>query len=210
MKPYELFKIVAHADYQTVGLSLDYTIETIDGRACLFFQQSSQNEDWVHNFEFVAKVYKNQENHMRVHHGFAKVWKSANDQIMSEFIEAVKKSKKKPLIAGWSFGGAMCQLAAEDFFYRTEIRADVVTFGAPKISADKKTAAHISSCGDFLQFAQRNDIVTKCPPLPWFHHVHKVDLGRKFNIIEIFKPQIYHADYDNVELYEGTAYDTNI
>lgn len=210
MQPWELFDKVAYTNYNTVGLDLDYTIEVIDDRACLLFQQSNQKADWYHNFDFARSVYKQQRNHMIVHHGYAVTWKSANDQIMAEFIAAVRTTKKQPLIAGWSFGGAMAVLAAEDFNYRTTHKAKVVTFGAPKVAGDMRTMKYIRSCGDFLQYAQRCDIVTKMPPLFWYHHINKVDLGRRFNIIEIFKPQKYHVDYGNQDLYGELNYDTSI
>lgn len=209
MNVWELFKKIAYTDYKTIGAALDYTIEIIDGRAFLFFQSSNQGEDWLHNFDFVRTVYKNQRNHMIIHHGYAKTWKSANDQIIAEFIAATRVTNKQPVIAGWSFGGAMALLAAEDYNYRTSNKALVFTFGAPKIAGDKKTAEYIKSCGTFTQYAQRCDIVTKMPPLPWFHHINKVDLGRRFNIIEIFKPQIYHTEYGQPELY-GEINDTSI
>lgn len=209
VKPWEVFKQVASASYATVGLDLDYSVQIVDGHAVLYFQQSVQNADWWHNFDFALSVYKNQENHMLIHHGYAKVWKSANDQIMAEFIEAVHKADKKPLIAGWSFGGAMAQLAAEDFHYRTGIRASVLTFGAPKIAGDKKTAEHIRCSGDFLQFAEHNDITSYMPPLPWYHHINLVKIGRSFNLFELFKPHIYHMEYDKEELYGGLIYDAS-
>lgn len=210
MQPWELWNKVAYTDYTTVGLQLDYSVEVIDGRACLFFQSSNQTEDWAHNFDFIRTVYKKQQNHMLIHHGYASVWKSANDQIMAEFIAAARTTDKQPLIAGWSFGGAMAILAAEDFNYRTSKKAAVVTFGAPKIAGDRKTVKYIKSCGNFLQYSQRCDLIAMMPPLPWFHHINKVNIGRKFNIFEIFKPQIYHADYWKQEIYGELNYDTSI
>lgn len=201
MQPWELFKEIKKAKYKTVGLNLDYSVSIIDGHACLFFQSSRQNSDWLYNFCFVRKVYKHQEHHMVVHGGFAKVWKSANDEIMKEFINAVEITTKLPVIAGWSFGGAMSVLAAEDFNYRTERRPFVVTFGAPKVAGDKKTARYIKGCADFEQFAEYNDIVTYMPPLPGFKHIDIIRVGDRFNLIEIFKPQIHHAQYSKASIY---------
>ena len=59
VKLWEVFKQVAGAQYATVGLDLDYSVQIIDGHAVLYFQQSLQKEDWWHNSDFALSVYKN-------------------------------------------------------------------------------------------------------------------------------------------------------
>lgn len=204
MKPWDLFDIVADADYETIGDDLDYQIVEIEGAAALVFQQSVSRRDWINNFDFIKKPYKNQRNHMLVHRGYARVWKEVNDQVMAEFIEAAKNTDKQPFVMGWSFGGAMSVLAAEDFYYRTGVKPMVVTFGAPKVAGDKKTRNYIASCGDFFQYADRNDCVPLMPPMPWFKQINKISVGGKFNLFELFNPVKNHTSYGDKTRYGET------
>lgn len=203
MQPWDLFTLIAQAEYTKIGDDLDYTVKEIEGCAYLLFQCSATDEDWKNNFAFVRKVYKDQENTMLVHGGYAKVWKSGNDQVMKEFIEAVKRNPdQQPVIAGWSFGGAMSVLAAEDFHYRTGIKAKVVTFGGPKVAGSIKTKKYLASIGMFSQYTERNDVVPLMPPLPWFHQINTIKIGDKFCIARLFSPQNYHTRYDHEEDYK--------
>lgn len=200
-KPWELFKIIEEASFSTVGDELDYVITEIDGRPALIFEESRQRRDWENNFDFVVSLYKNGQHPMKVHRGFGNVWKSANDRIMADFIAACKDNDKTPLIAGWSFGGAMAVLAAEDFNFRTGRQPFVVTYGAPCVVGNKKTRDYIKSCGVFWQFVNRNDCVPLMPPLPWYHQINKVKVGEKFCIVKLFKPTVYHTNYHDKDIY---------
>lgn len=203
MKQNELFSLIKHADYKTVGDDLDYCVTEIGGRPALLFQGSMTWRDYVNDFKFARKLYKNQTSCMVVHGGFGRLWKSGNDQIVFDISQAcLKHPGAKPIIAGWSLGGAIALLAAEDLFWRTGWKADVFTFGAPKVCGSKKTAEYIDQCCCAVQYRQPNDLVPYLPLLPGFCHADSHWVGRRFSLIEIFKVKKYHIGYGKGELYD--------
>lgn len=203
MEPWDFFKLIEDTKYDTTGDDIDYKIFIRDGRAVLLFQESTSKRDWKNNFNFPKKLYKDQDRWLRIHRGYGNAWRTANDKIMSELKAATEAAPGVPLIAGWSFGGAMALLAAEDFNYRTHIRPDVVTFGAPKVAGDLWTQQTIYQCGSFIQYINRSDVVPLCPPLPGFCHIEKKKVDKRRCIVELFKPQIYHTKYDDPTIYGG-------
>lgn len=191
MKPSTLFEMIKYGQYTKSGDAVDWAITTAEGRTWLLFQDSKDKRDWINNFKFRRKLYKDQENTLIVHGGYGKAYKSANDVIMAE---AVKYDNLA--IAGWSFGGAMALLAAEDYHYRTGRKPEVVTFGAPKVAGTKSTANYLRSCGEYFQYADANDPVPLMPPFPGFHHVNKIKVGGPFCILEWKDADYYHTHYD--------------
>lgn len=199
MKPYELFKLIKDTKYKTIGRDVDYQITVIDGRPCLLFQESTSDQDWKTNFDWIPVEYKN----FKAHRGFVKAWKSGRSKILKEFCELVDVYTTRPLIAGWSFGGAMCVLAAEDFFSQTGVKADLISFGAPMVTYNKASAEYVESCCNICcEYSQRNDCVALCPPVPGFYHLNRVKLGDRFSLIKVFNPGVYHQEYDNKSLYK--------
>ena len=182
-------------------MDVDWQIVETEKEIYLLFQESTSSIDWKVNFNFPVKPYKNQESVLYVHRGFAEAYKSCNDEIMKAFLNKVFHGEKTKLaiIAGWSYGGAMAQLASEDFFYRTDCKAKVITFGAPKIAGGIGTRNYLKNCAlSVEQYAHRSDIVPKVPPM--FFKYGRVSLG-KFSLPGLFRPNIYHCDYGNKELY---------
>lgn len=214
-----LFIKIQNAEFKTVGDAVDYAIQVDDENELVYliFEASNGKRDWQVNLNFIfntfkRKIYKEQTSCIRCHRGFGNSYKSANDDIMSDFFcEWGKHPGYTPVICGWSYGGAMSVLAAEDFNYRsrtdkfdtnTGIKPVVITFGAPKIF-NRKSAKYVYDCCDIVvQVAQHNDIVTHL--VPFASHVNlsnKLRVGKKFSIVEIFKPTIYHQEYANKNLY---------
>ena len=106
-------------------------------------------------------------------------------------------------ICGWSYGGALSLLAAEDFYYRFHIKASVYTFGAPKPLWGRKTKKYVRSCvKEAYQFSHINDCVPLMPPFPGYKRLSTDKIGKDFSIIKIFKPKIYHCIYGEKSLYE--------
>ena len=216
MKTSELYKLIKHAIFKKVGSDIDYTIAVgldNDKTIYLLFEESTTKIDWKHNFAYTARWYKVYSNpKMKCHHGFADAYRSANDIIMAELLEEVKKHPDyKVVIAGWSFGGAMTLLAAEDFNYRTRSvksdvnsgkKATIYTYGGPKVAANETTAAYIASCVTSFskQYAHTQDIVTRVPPFWYFRHALPLTkVGPKLNLIKVFgllNPWKYHTQYE--------------
>lgn len=196
----ELFSYLKRkSNYTKVGLDVDYDIEVDDVNKTIgvFFEESATEQDWKTNFNFPVRPYKHQKSCLWVHRGFKKAWKSANDKIIREVIDIRSRTGYNVIFIGWSFGGAMCQFAVEDFFFNTGIRSDVITFGAPNVFFGKKSVNYVKSCcKSVVQFANRNDVVTIMPPL--YSQICKIKIGDKFNLFKLFKPKIYHCNYDEV------------
>lgn len=194
MKPADIFLMIKKASYTKTGDDVDWTITEADGRTWLLFEESTTKRDWIINFNFPRKLYKFQKHPLLIHGGYGKSWKSANDTIMAE---ATKHEDL--IIAGWSFGGAMAVLAAEDYYYRTGRKATVVTFGAPKVAGCKRTADFLRSCGDFTQYADECDAIPLLPPFPGYHQINKTKVGGPFCILKWKDAEYYHCNYDKEE-----------
>lgn len=184
----------------------------------LTFEESRQKLDWVFNFIFwptmyrATNVYKNQVSPIKAHTGFVREFKSVNDEIATEILNILNEHPDyEIIIAGWSLGGAVAQLAAEDINFRTRkdvsdpntgIKPKVVTFGSPKVFVGEDSVRYVRDCcSSIYQCAQINDIVTYCVPLPDYYHLsilihgEKGRIGEKFKIKKLFDPYTYHCAY---------------
>lgn len=205
MKPNELFQLIVDTDYTKTGDEVDYAVKIFheEKRIRLLFQESKGWRDWVNNFKFPIKPYKNQENVLWFAKGWANAYKSANDEIMEKLVQAHNENPDYDIeIAGWSYGGAMCLLAVEDFYYRTKLKCIVTTFGGPKPLFGRKTRQNIlNCCKEINQYCHRNDIVTLLPPLFGYCMGRKVKVGKK-KLFGLFFPYKYHTCYGDANLYE--------
>lgn len=105
-------------------------------------------------------------------------------------------------ILGWSYGGAMAQLAAEDLHYRELIKPDLITFGSPKPLVGKKTQKYFRSCcNEVHQYSNINDCVCYLPPFIGYKRISTDKIGSNFCIIKLFKPSKYHYSYGDKNLY---------
>lgn len=203
MKDNELFNLIIntkHEDYNEDGDSVNYLIQVDNENKIvrLIFEQSKSKRDWINNFAFPIKPYKNQKNVLLVSRGYARAYKSCNDKIQELFIKKVNENKNYKIeISGWSFGGAMAILAAEDFYYRSNKKANVITFGTPKILFGKKSKEHIlESVESIKQYCNINDLVIYLPPFLFYKHINKIKIGNRFNFFKLFNVFKYHKQYD--------------
>jgi hypothetical protein len=194
----ELYNTLVAINYwKTVGDDVQYAIFSDEEYLYLAFQQSVSKRDWQVNFNFPAKLYKNQKSCILAARGWGNAYKSCNDEIMNDFITKLKADvRKKPVICGWSYGGAMSLLAAEDLHYRTGHKPTVITYGAPKPLFGLKTKNYVLSCvSEVYQYTHVNDLVTIMPPLAGYCRLKTDKIGEKFNLIKFFNPEKYHCIY---------------
>lgn len=200
----KLFSKIKQSNYKTAGDSVDYKIhiDFSENEIQLLFQESNGKRDWQNNFNFPVKVYKNQVSCLMAHRGFGNAYKSANDEIMKELQEHIQKYPAfAVVIAGWSHGGALAVLAAEDFHFRFNRSATLITYGAPKVIFGKESYKYFKYCvPNCVQFANKNDIVTYMPPFPGYCHVNSVQCGESFSLKKIVKPLVYHCNYGEIDL----------
>lgn len=198
----DLFNYIFHyAKYNTSGDDVQWSISLTDDGILLVFAESNSKIDWVNNFNFPVFPYRNQKNFMLVSKGWGNAWKSCNDEVMSKLIEMTEifKSFPKVVISGFSYGGAIAQLAAEDFNFRTGKKADVITFGSPKPFFGFITRKHIrNSCNSIENYKYANDIVPLMPPFIGWKNAGKKKVG-KFNIKEVFNPENSHLIYGKLD-----------
>ena len=208
MKPNDLFnylKNIKHVEYNTAGSDVQYLVRTFDDekRIRLIFEESCGKTDWKTNFNFPIKPYKKQENTLWYARGWAKAYKSCNDEIMKMLLQAHNENSDYEIeICGWSYGGALSLIAAEDFYYRTKIKCIVTTFGAPKPMFGRKTKQTVlNCCKEISQYANRNDCVPILPPFLGYCNGNKIKVGKK-KLFGLFRPDIYHYDYGDKSLYK--------
>lgn len=93
MKLSELFHRCAYdIQYQQAGDSVNYAFEEdiMTHSLYIYFQGSNSITDWVRNFMFPAKPYKDMEIPYRVHRGFLAAWKTVEDIIIAKITELDK------------------------------------------------------------------------------------------------------------------------
>lgn len=205
MKANEIFELLKNVEYKKSGNDVDWAVrvDTQKKTVMLLFQQLHGKTDWKTNFDFPVKPYKKQQNILWLHRGWAKAWKSCNDEVMAALISAVKAYPDYGvMICGWSYGGAMSLIAAEDFHFRTGVKPCVVTFGAPKPLWGRRTREYVASCcAVTLQYSHANDIVCSMPPLPLYRRVGTKRLG-KFNFFKwLFGAGKWHQCYGDEVAY---------
>lgn len=101
---------------------------------------------------------------------------------------------KKPIFSGWSLGASPAILSAYDFYLKTNIKPQVITFGGLKIAYRKKDAEKLKSRLLITEYTQANDSITWL--LPFCHRIRKAQIGEKFNLKKAFNTEFYHCNYD--------------
>lgn len=155
----ELFhKCAYEINYDTIGDSVNYKfIEQDNGETLyIFFQGSNSITDWVENFFFTKRLYKE----FKVHRGFYRAYSQVRD-IMLNMI--YYHDYKKIIIVGYSHGGALSQLAHEDIVYHfPNISVYTFAFESPRCLKVKKK--YRERWKNLTVIRNGSDIVTHMPP----------------------------------------------
>lgn len=206
MTPDEYFNLIKETDYITSGDEVDWAILT-DKLGCvirLLFEESTTRRDWINNFDFPIKLYKNQQHKFLVARGWGNAYKSCNDVIMQTMKETIEMYPEfKIEVLGWSYGGAMAQLAVEDINFRFGRKCNLITFGSPKPLFGHRTKKYFKSCcNEVNQYTNVCDVVCMCPPLIGYKRIRTTRVGHMDSIFQLFHPEIYHQSYDDPTLYK--------
>lgn len=120
MKMSELFHKCAYdISYQEAGDDVNYAFEEDikTHTLTIYFQGSHSISDWVRNFLFPAKPYKDMEIPYRVHRGFLAAWKEVEDIIIAKITEKDDGLEcykwKHIIVVGYSHGGALAAFCHE-------------------------------------------------------------------------------------------------
>lgn len=187
MKLSELFSNCAWGvEYKQIGDSVNYAfVEDIKTSTLyIYFQGSNSITDWVRNFLFPAKPYKDMDITYRVHRGFLSAWKTIEDLIISKIKEEATPllcyKWKHIVVVGYSHGAALAGLCHECvWFHRPDLRREGLEgygFESPRFYA----GWHVKEClkqrwEHFKVIRTNNDLVTHCPPVLFrFCHVGKM------------------------------------
>ena len=183
MKKSKLFENCAYnVEYQTVGEDVNYAFVEEGSTLYIYFQGSSSTTDWIRNFLFGKKPYKDMKIPYRVHRGFLAAWKEVED-IISEKIKEKENEAfkwKHIVVVGYSHGGALAAFCHECvWFWRPDLRENGLEgygFEAPRIYAGWKVKKELKErWHKFLVIRTNNDLVTHCPP-SIFKYCHVGDL----------------------------------
>lgn len=202
MKPWELFSHIWHTKYNKSGFDLDWKVEIDDTekKVRILFCPSNSLKDWVVNILGFLPLLR-----FPIFYcwGWKTVFDSCKSQIMEEVVRDINLHKDYSVeICGHSYGGAMSIICGIELYKETRIRADVITFGSPMplVFFPSKWISKLY-LGNVSQYAHWSDIVTWCPPIPGYHNIKNIRLG-KFNFKHLFDPYTYHMVYDKEELYK--------
>ena len=170
MKLSELFWLTHTTPYITVGDGVDYSFKEDGETLYILFQGSSQKVDWLQNFNFPKKPYKDMEIPYRVHGGFLKCWKQVEDIIIEKIQEKENDIYKfnRIIVSGYSHGGALAQFCHECVWYhRPDIRESCWSYGfeAPRIYGGFQVKKELRErWAHFILVRNHKDIVTHVPP----------------------------------------------
>lgn len=201
MKMSELFHICAwnEVEYQEAGDDVNYGFLEEGDQLYIFFQGSHSISDWVRNFLFPAKPYKDMGIPYKVHRGFLAAWKEVEDIIINK----IKDSRWKHItVVGYSHGGALAAFCHECIWYwRPDLRIDGLEgygFEAPRIYAGLRVKKSLKErWATFKVIRNKNDIVTHCPPVIFgFCHVGElIKIGDGLSTKNYKRPLCVGAHY---------------
>ena len=175
--------------WKEVGDDVNYKFVEKGDILYIYFQGSNSITDWVRNFLFPAKPYKDMGIPYRVHRGFLSAWKEVEDIIINKITEKIyyKPSTrweykwKHIIVVGYSHGGALAAFCHECvWFHRPDMRNNFALegygFEAPRIYAGWHVKKELKErWATFKVIRCNNDVVTHCPPwLFRFIHVGKI------------------------------------
>lgn len=218
MKKSELFHRCAYdVEYQTVGHDVNYAFEQdiTTHTLIIYFQGSTETTDWVRNFLFKKRPYKDMEIPYRVHRGFLAAWKEVEDIIIDKIMEIDKPllclKWKHIIVVGYSHGGALAAFCHECvWFHRPDLREEGLEgygFEAPRIYGGWHVKKALQErWKNFVVIRDNNDLVTHCPPALFrFCHVGnilKIHGDIKLGPKEWYIPNCIKSHYPQV-VYDG-------
>ena len=206
---YNLFyRNVWLTDYKQAGDSVNYAFEENNKTLYIQFEGSNSITDWVRNFWFFKKPYKDMEIPYKVHGGFLAAWKEVEDIIINKITEKDEKGLykyNKIITLGYSHGGALSGLCHECvWFHRPDIRENIFGIGveSPRFYHGWRVKKSLRERWEnYVVIRNCNDIVTHAPPaiLKYCHVGKIIKVGDKS---KLKRPKCIKAHYP-VPTYEG-------
>lgn len=181
----KLFENCAYnVEYKQAGDSVNYAFVEQGDTLYIYFQGSNSISDWVRNFLFCKKPYKDMKIPYRVHRGFLAAWKEVEDIVIRKIKEMDYNGGmykwQQIIVVGYSHGAALAGLCHECVWYwRSDLRRKgLLGFGfeAPRFYGGWKVKECLKQRWEHFTIVRCNDdIVTCCPPAIFgFCHVSKI------------------------------------
>ena len=174
--------------WETAGLDVQYKL---DHRGVLTFQCTASTGDWIQNFRFWRKAYKNMNTIWYGHTGFLDLYHSVRDELTPMY-----KYGLVTRIQGFSQGAALAQLAIEDYFFQTGKPIEsAYCFGCPHPFAyvPKELKPYFSEAFSTTKVINsRGDIVSMVPP--WYTSYCKkviLQVGKVYPNTKSHYPDLY-------------------
>lgn len=194
-----------------VELSIGITNRTL----YITFLGSVSKMDWVHNFMFWKKPYKQMKKLFFVHAGFLKIYKIVRDRIHTFMYDHIKDFSKI-IISGHSLGGAIATLCYEDVSYLLtndpvfidkNIELVSVTTGAPRVFSFIGSKVLKERCGGQIHVQYKNDGVPTVPPslLGYKRYGKVIHSGKRLPFSFLFPSFVYHHDVNRYLAFENTS-----
>jgi len=133
-----------------------------EGVLYIAFQGSCSKRDWLQNFMFWKKPYKEMNGTWFAHSGFVSKWKAVEDSI----INIVRESEaQRVIVSGFSQGAAIAQLCHESIRFHHPIR-DVfcLAYASPRVFSMVGFRHVKKRLSGITLFERWHDIVCKLPP----------------------------------------------
>lgn len=164
------------------------------------FQWSNGKTDWLNNFDFPAKPYRDMGNKWYTHRGFLRVWKIIEPHLESAILDPEIKVID---IAGYSHGAAIALLCHEYCkFYRPDCMVTGYGFGCPRVIWGFMRKAVRERFEGFIVVRNKRDIVTHVPPAIFgYRHpsaMLKVTDGIPSNSIDAHRPEAYRKSLEGL------------
>lgn len=192
-------------NYKNKLYRVEYQVRFDEERNCIqiIMQQTTDDADWKVNFDFPSKIYdkftfEGKLIQLKVHRGWGNMWLCCQRAVRKKVQVLLEQHPNCFIeIFGWSLGSALAQLAAEDVYFKFGIKPYLYTFGSVKPFYGKDTYTFVQSCCEAVyNFYDHCDIVGYMVPFFGWKAINhcKVKL-EKFSIAKLFKPLIYHTQY---------------
>lgn len=206
--------------YETIGHDVNYAFRNEGSTLYIYFEGSSSTTDWIRNFLFGKRPYKDMKIPYKVHRGFLAAWKEVEDVVIAKVTEKKDDAQnefkwQKIFVIGYSHGGALAGLCHECvWFWRPDLRENGLEgygFEAPRFYAGYFVKKALKErWATFKVIRDNNDIVTHCPPwLFCFCHVGSImKIHGDTSLVEKRLPKCVKSHYPQV-VYDGLLKEEN-
>jgi hypothetical protein len=188
MRMSEMFVKCNELAYQSAGHDVNYAFIEDRRHLQIYFQGSSSTTDWIRNFMFRKKPYKDMKQPYYVHRGFCDAWKEVEDIIIAKVTEKAKDGTFKWQnieVIGYSHGAALAAFCHECVWFNRQdlgaLHLHGYAFEAPRIMAQWHVSKELKArWTNFTVIRNNSDIVTHCPPVIFgYRHVgHMLHIGK--------------------------------